>query len=304
MKENLPAVVDFHGTQLLSKKLEDGTIIVAMKPVVLGMGLDWKGQHEKLQSQRKRFNCGDIPMVAADGKERLMLSIPLTKLNGWLFTVNPEKIPDPSVRTTVELYQEECFQVLFDYWHKGEAINPSFQRYKTRPPSLQTVLNTWGSAIKNSRTGGLSQREAMVRANDGAIKAYGIDVIDWLGIDVEQLDDGQVKRKVAVARKEDEEATAEKFFGAIRELSGSEREKCVEVKDGQLLLHMPTLLKALRNNGHRFQTTPLHKALKKHPLFIDSNKQVRCYFASTKSESTRCWVFDPSAIDAGEVSHE
>ncbi len=72
------AVIEFHGQQLSTMRDESG-VQVAMKPVVEGMGLNWSGQNEKL--------------------------------NGWLFSVNPEKV-NPEVKTTIELYQEECFKAM------------------------------------------------------------------------------------------------------------------------------------------------------------------------------------------------
>lgn len=51
-----------------------------------------------------------------------MLCIPLKKLNGWLFSINPEKVR-ADIRDKLIQYQEECFTVLHDYWTKGEAAN-------------------------------------------------------------------------------------------------------------------------------------------------------------------------------------
>ncbi|EMK7116092.1 phage antirepressor Ant [Escherichia coli] len=62
-------------------------------------------------------------MVAADGKLRKLLCIPLKKLNGWLFSINPEKVR-ADIRDKLIQYQEECFSVLHDYWTKGHVVNP------------------------------------------------------------------------------------------------------------------------------------------------------------------------------------
>lgn len=51
-----------------------------------------------------------------DGKLRKMGCIPLKKLNGWLFGINPNNIPNLNTRSKVEQYQEECFEVLWNYW--------------------------------------------------------------------------------------------------------------------------------------------------------------------------------------------
>lgn len=129
VKENLnqPEIhyVEFNDTTLQTV-MKDGVQYVVMKRVIEGMGLYWGGQQQKLLTEKDRFNCIDIYTVGADGKKREMLCIPLTKLNGWLFSINPFKIPDPEIRNKVILYQEECFIVLHNYWLKGAAINGRF----------------------------------------------------------------------------------------------------------------------------------------------------------------------------------
>ncbi|MGN7614222.1 phage antirepressor N-terminal domain-containing protein [Magnetococcales bacterium HHB-1] len=112
-------VVPFHGQDLIVTDYE-GQPYVAMKPVVEGIGLDWPAQFTKLRKSNEKFNCCDIPMVGLDGKKRLMLCMPLLKLNGWLFSVNPQKVKS-SLKLTVELYQQECFAALHNYWHHGVA---------------------------------------------------------------------------------------------------------------------------------------------------------------------------------------
>ena len=56
--------------------------------------------------------------------------MPLKKLNGWLFSINPEKVR-ADLREKVIQYQEECFEALYNYWHFGKAertINPEQQQ--------------------------------------------------------------------------------------------------------------------------------------------------------------------------------
>jgi hypothetical protein len=94
---------------------------VPMKPVVEGMGLSWSSQYQKIAKCGTKFNHVDIDIVASDGKNRQMTCLPLKKLNGWLFSVNPEKVK-PELKETIIQYQEECFQTLYDYWHHGLAV--------------------------------------------------------------------------------------------------------------------------------------------------------------------------------------
>ena len=97
-------------------------IHVAMKPIVENLGMSWSTQQTKLMKQISKFNCVHMNMVAADGKLRKLLCLPLKKLNGWLFSINPEKVR-ADIRDKLIQYQEECFTVLHDYWTKGKAEN-------------------------------------------------------------------------------------------------------------------------------------------------------------------------------------
>lgn len=110
--------VPFHG-QALATIFHDGQPFVAMRPIVENIGIDWAGQTVKLRNQKDKFNCCDIAMVASDKKVRDFLCIPLRKLNGWLFSINPERVR-ADIKDKLIQYQEECFSVLYEYWSKGE----------------------------------------------------------------------------------------------------------------------------------------------------------------------------------------
>lgn len=114
--------VPFNGQQILTA-VAAGVTYVAMRQIVENIGIDWTGQSVKLRKMKDKFNCRDISMVATDGKLRKLLCIPLKKLNGWLFSINPEKVR-ADIRDKLIQYQEECFSVLHDYWTKGHVFNP------------------------------------------------------------------------------------------------------------------------------------------------------------------------------------
>ena len=113
--------VPFNGQQILTA-MAAGVAYVAMKPIVENLGMSWGTQQQKLMKQLDKFNCIHMNMVAADGRLRKLLCLPLKKLNGWLFSINPEKVR-ADIRDKLIQYQEECFTVLHDYWTKGKAEN-------------------------------------------------------------------------------------------------------------------------------------------------------------------------------------
>ena len=90
---------------------------VVMKPLVLAMGLDWRSQHVKI-TDKFQATMVEITTVADDGKPRSMICLPLRKLPGWLYSINPGKLA-PALRPTVVRYQEESDEVL---WCIGLAL--------------------------------------------------------------------------------------------------------------------------------------------------------------------------------------
>lgn len=113
--------VPFHGAELYVVS-HNGEPYTPMRPIVEGMGMDWASQFIKLK-QRFKSTIVEITMVAADGKSRSMTCLALRKLSAWLNTISPNKVK-PEIRDTVIRYQDECDDVLYEYWTKGEVKNP------------------------------------------------------------------------------------------------------------------------------------------------------------------------------------
>ncbi|MGT3185579.1 phage antirepressor N-terminal domain-containing protein, partial [Yersinia enterocolitica] len=132
--------VQFHGQPIITAMVA-GVVYIAMRPIVENIGIDWTGQTVKLKNQKDKFNCRDISMVAADGKIRKLLCIPLRKLNGWLFSINPEKVR-ADIRDKLIQYQEECFSVLHEYWTKGEVVNPRKRSRQSSATQLTPLRQT------------------------------------------------------------------------------------------------------------------------------------------------------------------
>ncbi|MBX6951317.1 hypothetical protein EX227_14610 [Providencia rettgeri] len=109
--------VPFHGNNLYVVNY-NGEPYVPMRPIVEGMGLAWQSQLEKL---KKRFSKGVTEIVIpSKGGEQSMICLALRKLAGWLHTISPNKVK-PEIRNKVIQYQEECDDVLYEYWTTGEV---------------------------------------------------------------------------------------------------------------------------------------------------------------------------------------
>lgn len=108
--------IDFHGTTLLAWPGEDpNNPLIAMKPVVEGMGLDWSTQNSKINHHPVLAKGIRHIAIPSGGGLQDTLAIPLNKLNFWLATVNSRKVA-PEIRERIELYQHECSDVLFAHF--------------------------------------------------------------------------------------------------------------------------------------------------------------------------------------------
>ncbi|WP_042291547.1 phage antirepressor N-terminal domain-containing protein [Citrobacter sedlakii] len=129
--------VPFNGQQVITA-MAAGIAYVAMKPIVENLGMSWGTQQQKLARHIGKFGCIHMNIPSAGGIQK-MLVLPLKKLNGWLFSINPEKVR-ADIRDKLIQYQEECFTILHDYWTKGQAVNPRKTSTDDRTP-LRGLVN-------------------------------------------------------------------------------------------------------------------------------------------------------------------
>lgn len=121
MTESQLITVPFHGNQLFIATHNDQPY-APMKPIVEGMGLDWRSQASKFRSNKDRWGVVLIT-TPTNGSDQDAICLPLRKLPGWLMTLQPSRIK-PEIREKVVMYQNECDDALWDYWTKGHAANP------------------------------------------------------------------------------------------------------------------------------------------------------------------------------------
>ncbi|WP_228303730.1 phage antirepressor N-terminal domain-containing protein [Klebsiella aerogenes] len=125
--------VPFHGAHLYIVN-HNGEPYTPMKPIVEGMGLDWKSQFRKLNQRFKTCVVEMTIQLPGDTQRRSIICLALRKLAGWLSTISPNKVRS-EIRDKVIQYQEECDDVLYEYWTKGQVINPR-KTVKTTPGKI------------------------------------------------------------------------------------------------------------------------------------------------------------------------
>lgn len=124
--------VPFHGQTLYVIPFNDEPY-TAMRPIVEGMGIDWKSQHRKLVSS-ERFGVVEMTTPSAGGPQQ-SLCMPVRKLPGWLMTIHPRKVR-PELKARILAYQNECDDVLWQYWRKMnvEVSMPFTSSDAVKPP--------------------------------------------------------------------------------------------------------------------------------------------------------------------------
>lgn len=91
------------------------TTMVAMKPIVEGMGLDWGTQFRKLKAHPVLSKGIVIMTIPSAGGSQEMVCLPLPLLPGWQMTVNANKVAPP-LRENVIIWQTEASAVLFRHF--------------------------------------------------------------------------------------------------------------------------------------------------------------------------------------------
>lgn len=114
--------VPFHGVELYVVN-HNGEPYTPMKPIVEGMGMDWASQFTKMKQRFKTCIVKITMQLPGDEQRREIICLALRKLAGWLQTISPNKVR-PEIRDKVIQYQEECDDVLYEYWTKGHVVNP------------------------------------------------------------------------------------------------------------------------------------------------------------------------------------
>jgi hypothetical protein len=265
--------VPFHGDTIVLVGKENEPY-VAMRSVVENMGLAWQVQHRKIN---ERFGSVVTEMVTtgADGKQYGMTCLPLRKLAAWLYSISPNKVA-PELRDKIIRYQEECDEVLWNYWTKGVAVRPG--------------AVTIAQQISLSKHRLVLLKELMRSRNRSMRDLLGVEITNLsnaMGLPVPDLDAlGTVELPQA-------DVVAD-FWSALLQLD-TKGIIYNHSKDPQLIaLNMPHLVELFAANGvQTIVGTDVTNALKRctEPQFL-GQKAVDSIIRKT---TTKCWVFKKPA---------
>ena len=151
MQQNL--ITKINGVDIITVDYQ-GETYVPVKPICDALGISLERQREKIQSDDILSTTAALRgAVAADGKEREMLCLPLRYVYGWLFTINPKNVA-PGAREAVTRYRRECYDVLYHHF------TASMQRTIETNNAEIELLRQINSAISEEKEAKSRRRKA------------------------------------------------------------------------------------------------------------------------------------------------
>lgn len=97
--------------------------LVPIRPICDALGVSYKRQTQKIKEHAiLGSTVASKATVAADGKTREMLCLPLRYVYGWIFTINPTNVSE-AARESVIKYQLECYDVLYNHFFRTMKRN-------------------------------------------------------------------------------------------------------------------------------------------------------------------------------------
>lgn len=263
--------IPFHGDTLVMVD-HNSQPYVGMRSVVENMGLDWASQFVKLKS---KFSSSVviITTVGENGKNREMLCLPLRKLAGWMYSINPNKVAE-HLRDKVRQYQDECDDALWDYWTKGSAVRGG------EGANTGQQLSAINTHLKL-----LDRLEVERHPEKRAVIYQQLEYVSrMLGLQTPDID------KLGYAHVEpDVDPLVGEFWDAVEYIG---LDKLDHSKDeGFIALNLPHLAKvAAKAKVPMPSLSACRRVLtgSKAPKFVASNQVVR---SKLEDRTMRCWVF-------------
>ena len=130
-------MIPFHGEKIAVIQEKDKGLLVPLKQLCEILGVSWNGQLQRIKKDSLLKSVATVTVATApDGKCYETLSLPLKFLNGFLFTISDKRLQDKKASERLLLYKKECYDVLFNYFNQGFALNIE----KLKEPAVQEEL--------------------------------------------------------------------------------------------------------------------------------------------------------------------
>lgn len=147
-------ITTVNGIQIVAVTDESYNTLVPIKPICDAIGVAFERQFSKLKEHEILAPTVTLRvMVAADGKQREMVCLPLEFVYGWIFTINTKNV-SKEAHDSVLRYQLECYQAL--YTHFAGSLRRRVEENEAEIKALQAV----NEAIKGVKAAKAAQRQA------------------------------------------------------------------------------------------------------------------------------------------------
>lgn len=138
-------VVSFYGTEMYAFQL-GSVVVVALKPIVQGMGLDWSGQLKRVKRDpilSEGMVMMSIPRGHGEPQEQVCLRLDL--IHGWLFTIDTSRIKEDLLERVL-LYKRECYDVLFRHFsgERGKLVREANENTVLNLQMVRETRHIWG----------------------------------------------------------------------------------------------------------------------------------------------------------------
>ncbi|MCP5096938.1 MAG: hypothetical protein GY943_15420, partial [Chloroflexi bacterium] len=117
--------VVFYDDQVVAVRLEDGRIMVPVRPLCKALGIDYAAQRQRvlrdvvLSESVQGVVVTTTPSASGrGGGPQEMLCLPLEYLNGWIFGISAKRVK-PEIQDRLIRYQRECYTVLHEAFQEG-----------------------------------------------------------------------------------------------------------------------------------------------------------------------------------------
>lgn len=134
---NKQAITTINGIEITAVNDENHNVFVPVKPICDAIGVAYERQFSKLKEHEILAPTVTLRvMVAADGRQREMVCLPLEFVYGWIFTINTKNVSE-SAHDSILRYQLECYNAL--YRHFAGSLRRRVEENEAEIAALKAV---------------------------------------------------------------------------------------------------------------------------------------------------------------------
>lgn len=123
-------IVEFYGDEIKGVVIRphpaERQIFIPVRPLCEFLGVNWSTQRRRIINDAVLSREVEMIMISTAGGPQEALCIPLDMLNGWLFSINANRVKD-EIRDRLIRYQKECYRVLATAFQTPTATDPLAQ---------------------------------------------------------------------------------------------------------------------------------------------------------------------------------